>query len=151
MLYFAYGSNLSTAWLRTRTPSARPLGRALLKGYQFICNKRSSDGSGKANLALQPGGSVWGVVYEIHNDEIAALDRAEGGYARQVVQVVDSEGRLIDAETYISETLTPAPVPFEWYKGLIVSGAREHGLPEEYIAFLEALPSRAEPTIRTGE
>ena len=33
-------------------------------------------------------------------------------------------------------------VPFDWYKAFVVDGAHEHGLPVEYVAGLEAQPSK---------
>jgi hypothetical protein len=51
-VYFAYGSNMLTARLRERCPSARPLGLAAAPGYGVAFNKQGMDGSGKATLAM---------------------------------------------------------------------------------------------------
>ncbi len=64
-LYFAYGSNMTSARLRARIPSARSVGAARIDGRRLVCNKRGRDGSGKANLCASPGGEAWGVVYEV--------------------------------------------------------------------------------------
>ena len=45
----------------------------------------------------------------------------------------------------LSETLTADPVPYAWYKRLVIEGAREHGLPADYVAMLEAWPERPDP------
>ena len=49
VVYFAYGSNMSTARLRKRMPSCKPIGIATLPGHALRFHKRSTDKSGKCN------------------------------------------------------------------------------------------------------
>jgi gamma-glutamylcyclotransferase len=35
--------------------------------------------------------------------------------------------------------------PYDWYKALVIAGAREHGLPADYIAALAAAPAKPDP------
>ncbi len=139
--YFAYGSNMKSARLRSRAPSARALGAALLRDHRLRVRKRGADGTGKANLVPGRGDAVWGVLYEIAVAEWSRLDRHEGGYVRRRVEVETREGARLAAVTYVSDRTVDAP-PFDWYRALLVEGAREHGLPEGWIARLEALPRR---------
>ena len=92
-LYYAYGSNMSTRRLLSRVPDARTLGRARLAGMRLVCNKPGRDGSGKANLVEDAGAHVWGVLYDIHVDHWALLDRHEPGYARETARVETDDGR----------------------------------------------------------
>ena len=78
IIYFAYGSNINTEQLRSYVPSAKPLGRARLLNKRMVCNKKSRDNSGKANLVDSHSDAVWGVLYEIDLVELDKLDRAEG-------------------------------------------------------------------------
>ena len=80
--YFAYGSNMLTARLQARCPSARPLGRATARGRRLAFHKRSDvDGSGKCDLVpADDGALVVGVVFDLAADELPALDRAEGAF-----------------------------------------------------------------------
>jgi len=55
---FAYGSNMSTKWMQGRVSSAKPIGRAKLSDKRLVCNKKSEDGSGKANLVDAAGNVV---------------------------------------------------------------------------------------------
>ncbi|GIV89167.1 MAG: hypothetical protein KatS3mg055_1685 [Chloroflexus sp.] len=144
VLYFAYGSNMSLERLRSRIASVKVIGRAFLKDWNMVLNKRSRDGSGKANLVESPGDVTWGVLYEIHNSDLDTLDRVEGGYQRITVQVQQPDGTVVEAVTYISGNLTNDPRPYRWYKELILSGAREHNLPQDYIARLEGLPVKSD-------
>ena len=140
-LYFAYGSNMKTARLRERIRSARPREIATLAGRRLLLNKRGADGSAKANLVPDRSGLVWGVLFEIALRDWDRLDRFEGGYARTRVAVWTAGGEERLATTYVSTRWIDAR-PFDWYRALLVEGAREHGLPEDYVARLEALPYR---------
>lgn len=150
--YFAYGSNLGTARMRERVPAARLLGAARLTGYRLAFDKPGGDGSGKANVhpaAFDRNGdghgddpAVWGVVYALDAADWALLDRFEPGYERVRVCVESATGEWLRASTYIADRLTHDPVPLEWYKKLVVDGAREHALPAAWVAFLESTPSR---------
>ena len=49
--------------------------------------------------------------------------------------------KVFDAVTYVAkpESLGPEGRPNDGYLGTILNGAREHGLPEEYIKSIEEL------------
>ncbi len=142
LLYFAFGSNLSLARLRERAPSAQPLGAARLAGFRLCLDKRSVDGSGKVNLARDAVASVWGVAFRLAAPEIAALDGFEPGYARIPVSVSLRDGGACEAQTFISEQRAPGLRAAPAYKALILAGAREHALPDDWIELLERLPVR---------
>ena len=144
-LYFAYGSNLCASRLRGRVPSAACVGRARLPGRRLVTDKLGRDGSGKANLREDAAATVWGVLYEIHSSHWAELDACESGYLRVSLEVETEDGARRLAQTYVSEMLTADPVPYAWYKRLVIEGAREHGLPSDYVAMLEAWPEKPDP------
>jgi hypothetical protein len=141
-LYFAYGSNLCSARLRARVAPQAVLGAARLPGHRLALDKRGRDGSGKANLHADPAGCVWGALYALRDADWPALDACEPGYARVEVEVERAGGERLRAFTYVSQELCADPVPTATYKRLLVRGAREHGLPAEWIARLESLPAR---------
>lgn len=140
--YFAYGSNLFSERLRGRVPSAEAVGMARLDGYRLTTDKQGRDGTAKANLRVETGARVWGVLYRLDEAHWAPLDAAEGGYARIAVEVSAGDGSRSRALTYTSSLLTRDAVLAIAYKRLLVEGAREHGLPAAWIAHLEALPGR---------
>ena len=145
---FAYGSNMLTARLRERVPSAHAVGIGRLDRHALRWHKRSSDGSGKCDaMASKDPGVVWGVVFEIDRTEKSALDRAEGlgrGYKEIEVDVAMDHG-LVTASMYCATDTDPSLRPYDWYKDLVVAGAREHGLPEAYVRGLEAVESAGDP------
>lgn len=67
---------------------------ARLDGYALRFNKRSKDGSGKANIEPRDGGTVWGVFYVISAADLTVLDKGEGGYARIRRRVVRHSGPI---------------------------------------------------------
>ncbi len=143
ILYFAFGSNMCTARMKQRIPSARVIGPATLPHWILVCNKLGRDGSAKANIVRRHGANVHGIIYALNANDLEILDRIEAGYQRKTLKVISPASVSARAEAYVATRLTPDPLPYGWYKDLILSGAREHGLPESYLNFLERLPVRA--------
>jgi len=139
-LYFAYGSNMPIARMTERIPNARPVKVARLRGFKMVFNKVSIDGSAKANLVPSDGVFTWGVLYQLHPDDFQVLDRYEGGYDRIEIAVETQDGQTVTAWTYISDNITDDMRAYGWYKELLVKGAEEHGLPQDYIEYLRNLP-----------
>lgn len=140
VVYFAYGSNMSTARLRERMPSCKPLGIATLPGHELRFHKRSVDKSAKCNaLATGNENSVIGVLFSFDPAERAELDKAEGvgiGYEHATVTVINDKGRRRKVLTYLatSDYIDDSLKPYSWYKDFVLAGGREHGLSPEYIA-----------------
>lgn len=136
--YFAYGSNLDSARLLTRVPSARAEAVAVLSGYRWQCNKRGRDGSAKANIEPDGVSQVWGVVYQMDNEGWSQLDPFEGGY-RRIQVVVHSEVTPLAVETYLATDTMRDQRPSAAYRGWLLSGAREHALPDACLERIAAL------------
>jgi len=144
-LYFAYGSNLLSARLKARTPSARPAGRAMLPRFALRWHKIGADDTGKCDIVFtdRPGDAVHGVAYLIRRAELKHLDRVEElgfGYYACNVQIRIGASRKL-ARTYRAIPVDPSLKPLDWYKRFVVNGAREHGLPDHYVAALARAPA----------
>ncbi len=133
--YFAYGSNMSSRQMSERLACDQLtiIGRARLQGYQLVFDKISRDGTGKANLTKDDSGEVWGVVYQLTDEQMSDLDDFEAGYSREKVEVILDDGQRLEVDTYISSRRNPSLRPHIDYVQTIVSGAQENELPEEYI------------------
>src|SRR5216684_1334487 len=148
--YFAYGSNMLTARLRERVPSATAIGIGQLVGHALRWDKRSwRDGSGKcdAEATCRRDDVVWGVVFELDPEDKPALDKAEGlgaGYREKAVNVLTEAGP-ITAVTYLATNKDASLRPYHWYKALVIAGAREHGLPPSYRSRLELVITVSDP------
>lgn len=140
---FAYGSNMCVARLRERTPSARPLGIAQLRGYRLGWHKLGRDGSAKCDIVRSDDAldSVWGVLYEIATVERARLDAAEGlGRDYDAVELDVAAGpRTVRALAYVATRIEAGLRPFDWYHAFVLHGARAHGLPADYLRALRAV------------
>jgi AIG2 family protein len=131
---------MSSAELAAWCPSHRALGPAELAGHRLAFRRRSIRwGAGAVDIVPAPGRSVWGVLYELALG-VGELDAKEGAgfaYRRREVEVVLGESSFA-ALAYEVIDKEPAHVPPRpEYLELLVTGAREHGLPAEYIAELE--------------
>lgn len=145
-LYFAYGSNMLEQRLKDRVDSAEFLSNAWICGWEVRFHKLSIDGSGKADLVQtgNPKDIVHGVVYQFDPDHWPALDKHEGatgnnpGYDRAAIQVHTDSGNR-DVTTYLArrERIDESLKPFTWYRDLILCGAEQHGLSEDYCQRIE--------------
>ena len=79
MLYFAYGSNMEWGQTRKRCSTARYVCNAKLQGHRLVFPRESINWKcGVASVERSADSDVWGVVYQIDEREIGALDRSEG-------------------------------------------------------------------------
>lgn len=143
--YFAYGSNLDPVQMKRRCPGSEAITRAVLQGHR-LCYPVASHGDwagGVAGIEPAVGQDVHGVVYRVTDSDLAALDEYEaidiGMYRRDRVEVIAEAGQVMTVWTYfaIPEASGPTP-PSRRYITAIARGARHHGLPQAYIAALEA-------------
>lgn len=152
MYYFAYGSNMCTARLARRVPSAHPVGPAWLAGHRLYWHLSGDDSSGKCNVVAthESEARVHGVLFELDADRLDRLHAAEGpaydfveldvGHARGPMTAAIYRGR--------ADWLDDRLVPFDWYRDFVVAGATEHGLPDGWIRTLAAVPATTDPDRR---
>lgn len=153
MKYLAYGSNMLTQRLVARVPSASNPTCVALPGYQLRFNKRSEDCSGKCNIVKTDIASdvVHGVLYDVDRAQLPLLDAAEGcghGYYREDKLPFPAPGNESQIATvYIAEpnSIDDALVPYRWYWDLVMAGAQQHQLPQDYIAGIRAVPYTSDP------
>jgi gamma-glutamylcyclotransferase len=144
-IIFAFGSNMCSARLRNYGVAPDTKGQAaLLQDYRLVFNKKSVDGSGKANVESHNGEQVWGVIYFIPDEHLPKLDKGEGtGYRRERIPINMADGTIIEAWTYLASNPSTRAVllPYSWYKQFLIEGAKEHGLPLTYLRELELIPA----------
>jgi gamma-glutamylcyclotransferase len=152
-LYFAYGSNLDWAQIRRRCPSTEVVSVVAARGYRLAFTRFSTSRQcGAADILPSPGHEVWGMLYEIDEADIAALDECEGfrpgrpreenAYERVEIEVWKT-GTHVNPQrvsTYVVvRKLDCCPRPSADYKRLMVDGARRWGFPASYLEQLEAI------------
>lgn len=145
--YFAYGSNMQTATFRGRRGiefvRAHP---ARVRGWQVVFDKPPllPIGESFANLLPQPGAEALGVVYEIGSEDLEHVKLTEG-VAIGNYEPVDveaeriEEGDVVAAVSLSSPRRAPHLRPSTRYMDLVIAGAIEHRLPEDYVALLRGI------------
>ena len=146
ILYFAYGSNLSTVRLTRRIPSADLITTGELRQHRLVFHKVGRDDSAKCDAFFtgQPDDFLYGAVYRINPDHKMLLDQAEGlgnGYQTKPVTIVTGTTEDIQAFTYYATRIATNIKPFHWYKQHVLSGAREHSFPGPYIEKIALIDS----------
>ena len=142
--YFGYGSNMLLKKLRSRCPSVDVIGVCRTKGYTLKFHKVSTDESGKGDMAEAKSGAdeLYGIAFSIDKSDGSNLDRAEGyghGYDKKEIDVEALEdGKVLRVWVYYATEIDSELKPYCWYKKQVVQGARENGLPEDYIKKIEA-------------
>jgi len=144
MYNFAYGSNMSTAYLHQYCPSAQPVMKAMLPNYEIQFRRYSTDLLGGISTIIEaPGQRVEGVIYEIPQPEIDELDILEdiplGLYRRDTFLVLGEDGEWHHADLYrVVKPDGPFAVSAR-YLEYMIAGAKEHGLSDGYVDGLVAL------------
>jgi len=114
---FSFGSNMSSSRLLARLPNARRIGTATLLGYELSFDMVSSDGSGKGNIRASDDENalVYGVVYQLNEDEKAILDAIVGPrYDCVDLHVMLLDGQELAAHCYIANMTDANILPFDW-------------------------------------
>jgi AIG2-like family. len=140
--YFAYGSNMNWPQMQRRCPSSRFICVGRLIDYQFGITRHSRlRDCGTANVYPAKGQVVWGVVYDIRDEDLAILDGFEDGYRREILTIHSADNGQITlaALVYVAAIEENVPRPSAEYRRLIVEGAQHWQLPPSYLALLEAL------------
>lgn len=154
MLYFAYGSNMLKERIchPRRVPGAQWVQAGYVTGRKLAFHKRSWDGSGKCDIPLSsnPSDRVYGVVYHVPKEEVAALDRAEAlgaGYRRERIEVLSDEGPFLFADAYLADPqfIESSLLPYTWYKELVLRGAQQNGFQQSVLEEIAGVPAVPDP------
>jgi hypothetical protein len=149
--YFAYGSALDPGhfadWCRQHDYEGRaPTGgrAARLDGYELALTVPSRYWQGGVGtLVAREGAHVWGVLFELPDEDAAMIRHKEGvssGLYREIE--VSPAGEPTPASAFVSaqgRTIVGPPPPSRAWLEVVVRGAEARGLPAEWV---EALRGR---------
>lgn len=144
-LVFMYGSNLYPKRLRFRVPGWNGKSeRAFLPNYELRFNKRLIKGGVAANVMFHLTRKVWGIIVELDDNDLEAMDRYEGHpyhYERKKIDLFYENGSQVSAYIYIAhpQHIIGGKLPTYEYLGYIIRGAKMCGLPSDYINAILAL------------
>jgi gamma-glutamylcyclotransferase (GGCT)/AIG2-like uncharacterized protein YtfP len=141
-LYFAYGSLLDPDRIQQAAPGSRFLFIAHYPETRldFVANEESG---AVPTLTKESGHTVWGGVFEIPEDELDSLTRAEAAEGRTPgfdSKAVDREGNKHDCLTFVAVgEVNGDPRPSPEYLQSMINGARHWSLPAGWVMGLEDL------------
>ncbi|MCB9883762.1 MAG: gamma-glutamylcyclotransferase [Planctomycetes bacterium] len=151
LYYFAYGSNMDPARFERRVGHPRSVRRAELPNHRlrFAANVQS-EGGGGAVIDAAVESTVDGVLFEITEEQLAAMDREEfdpsrdtaGLGLRKRVHVETAEG-VVAAEVYTITDDGRHAAPSPTYLAHIVDGLRAAGYGDDAVARVHAAADRA--------
>lgn len=136
MLYFAYGANMDPRHMAECCPGAKRIGVAVLPDHEFVI---AAQGFGRAAPSL--GSDLPGVLWELTEADIAALDRFEGiaeGTYRQETGEVRGEGTAHRVMLYQPTDPSPGRPRPDYVEG-IIGVAEALGFPEAHLRRLRQL------------
>jgi gamma-glutamylcyclotransferase len=138
-VYFAYGTLLDKEEMNRFCPSANSLGIMKLPDYRLkfaYCKKNSNQGG--CHLESYPGNTMYGVLYELPQQELKDLDQlsghGDGLWTSMKIHLITEKGEKIPAQTYIIPTPGDDFSPSESYVRPIFKGLNELPFPEKYKA-----------------
>lgn len=150
IIYAAYGSNLHPVRLAERC-AAHFVTTGWLPAHRLVFCKKGKGPSGKCSIVPSddPADRVFVAVYRMSAADKRALDAIEMtdmGYRDETVRVQTAGGPLAGL-TYVvnDDLLEPGLLPFDWYKALVLVGARFHRFPAAYLEQIEATPAQCDP------
>ncbi len=139
MLVFCYGALLNLKmWQDKKYLGIEPkfICRAMLRGCELIFDGKSlRSGASTANLKANREKRVWGVIFEIKEEDVVKLDTYEGvpvNYIRKQFRVQDDMGENYEVWIYHRPNLRPGK-PNQEYLNMLIEGASDYMLPIEYI------------------
>lgn len=123
--------------MKERCPDSKLLVKAVLKDYKIAFTIFSPKREcGCADIIPSEGDEVWGLLYEISEQDLKSLDKAEAHpykYCRLSVIVEDKLGNQYQSETYRVVTKnTDFLKPSKHYLGIMQGAAQEFNFPEAY-------------------
>jgi len=146
MKYFAYGSNMEKSQMVKRCPNFKILGKAKLNGFKLGFSKESSlwEG-GVADIAKDLNNHVWGVLYELTEQDLDSLDTYEACpryYKRKNISV-EYRSNNFEAIAYEVVNKESFILPSRKYMNVIIKAAIENHFPKEYIDFLKSIKTNS--------
>ena len=96
-----------------------------------------------ANIEQQADAEVWGVLYRIKRRDLVRLNATEGipgwRYRPIWLEATDASGKPLNVVTYTADGNEEDGRPSLRYITLLREGAKAHGLPDTWMAYLKSI------------
>ncbi|KAH8373326.1 hypothetical protein KR009_000866, partial [Drosophila setifemur] len=157
--YFGFGSNMLSSRIHIQNPTAKRIGAGKLENYRLDFYTGSKNWLGApATIVATPGAHVYGAIWEIDMSNLKDLDDQESVSDRVYIPIcvpvfsLTSNSNITCRAYHLTnqpktELLTTGaqediPLdrqPSETYLKVLVKGAIETGIPENYIKWLRGI------------
>lgn len=138
---------MNSAIMSKYCPTARVVSTPQLRDYRLVFTRRSIKWqAGVADIIPVKGFSIFGVLYELPEKELAALDKKEGyGKAYDRIKItIKTNKQEYEAFTYTVTIKADREIaPSQEYIDTIIEGAKENELYPRYITFLSFIKEQA--------
>ena len=144
MRFFLYADNLNPTQLKQRAPEHKFLFKAYLEDHTVGLPRFSSQWRcGLASIIPSQGERVWGVVFEITDEDLKLLDAfggevPEGAYRHLEINVVTEEDQKELVTTDVAQNIGKFKAK-EHYLDFVVKGLKHWKLPDECLEMWELL------------
>ena len=151
LFYFAFGSNMDPKRFGDRVGPWKSTQKARLDGYRLrFARELRSEGGGGAVVDVTDGESVDGVLFEITEEQMAAMDREEFDPSRDTEQrawretvTVETVSDRLSAEIYLVKDDGKQSAPSSTYLNHILDGMRAADYDETSLDRVRAAAQRA--------
>lgn len=138
MKFFLYADNLNPSQLKRRAPEHKPIGKAYLPDHTVqFCRWSSQWRCGLPSVIPSPGEKVWGMIFEITDEDQKLLDEFEGDVPEGAFHHVEVTVITDNDEKTLVTTYAANPIgkfkPKEHYIEWVVKGLKHWKLPDDYI------------------
>jgi len=138
MQFFLYGDNLNLSQLTRRAPEHKPVCKAYLPDHTVhFCRWSTQWRCGLPSVTPSPGEKVWGMIFEITEEDLKLLDEfehdvPEGTYHHLPVTVITEAGDKLLVTTHAAKPIGKFK-PKAHYLDWVMKGLKHWTLPEECI------------------
>lgn len=149
--YFAYGPAMHLELMQALAPSAIDVAMGALGEHVLRFHVPSDQGTGHCN-AFHTGradDAIYGVVYEIVEEEFSQLLAAENPHGHYTVDevTVATPGGALRAQCLRArpDAIRDDVSVYSWYREMVVAAAVRQELPEHYVVMLENMDALDDP------
>jgi hypothetical protein len=105
----------------------------VLPHYGFRFNFENPDGSARANIIASKNESVYGLLFEVNQEDHEYFLKSEPGYEFEEKEILTNKG-LYKAYTFISNQIVKGIFPHKEYLETIIQGGKSNNIPSGYLA-----------------
>ncbi len=140
--YFAHGPDMAQEHIESRIGFTHTQYTGRIRNYELTFDRPGNGAGSRSNITSREAGAAWGVCYEIDAEQLELLAEKHETDC-DIVDVAffyddrdEGDEKMILAKAFRARERSDAP-PDPSHVRMTAVGAREKGLPEEWVRFIE--------------